>query len=303
MTNELWGIDLGGTKMEGIVLESIENPRILARHRADTEAHLGSEAVLRNIAALVARLSGDLGGRKPSSIGFAHPGVVDPKTSLLKNCNARCLEGTPFKSDLESILKTTIHTANDANCFALAEALLGAGKGAPCVFGVIMGTGVGGGLVFEGKARYGCQGIAGEWGHNVLDPSGDSCYCGKSGCVEQFISGTALQRFYEGLSGTRRSMAEIVERHDSGEDSAATATIERLVDYFGRAISVLINILDPEVIVLGGGVSNVDILYTAGIEAVKANVFNDTLETRIVRNKLGDSAGMYGAAMLNIAGE
>ena len=175
---------------------------------------------------------------------------------------------------------------------------MGAGQGAKNVFGVIMGTGVGGGVVVDGRVLNGLQGIAGEWGHNVLDQQGPACYCGKSGCVEKIISGPATELFYKQRSGQERRLSEIVELHRSGKDAVATETITRLSTWFGRAITVVINILDPEMVVLGGGVSNVDELYTIGIEEAKRAVFNNRLETPIVRNKLGDSAGVFGAALL-----
>ena len=296
---KLWGIDLGGTKMEGVVLKSLENPEILCRIRRDTEAHLGHDKVIENICSLVRSMSDEI-GEKPASLGIAHPGVVDSKSGLLKNCNALCLNGHPVREELSEILNCKVVTANDANCFALAEALLGAGKGAPCVFGVILGTGVGGGLVIDGKARYGCQGVAGEWGHNVLFHDGDECYCGKRGCIEQSISGPALQRFYERRTGQKVLLKEIVDRASSGNDPDAKATMEYLVENFGRAIAMLVNILDTEVIVIGGGVSNIDLLYSEGIERAKKYVFNDSLSTKILKNKLGDSSGFYGAATLTI---
>jgi fructokinase len=175
---------------------------------------------------------------------------------------------------------------------------LGAGRGAACVFGVILGTGVGGGIVLHGQAIHGCQGIAGEWGHNVVDGSGELCYCGRRGCVETFLSGPALEAYYARLAGQRRPLAEIVARHRQGNDPHADAATQRLLTYFGRSLAQVINILDPDLVVLGGGVSNVDLLYGEGVAQVARWVFNDSLQTRIVRHQLGDSAGVFGAAML-----
>lgn len=292
-----WGIDLGGTKIEGVVLhdEDITAPR--CRLRVPTEAEQGYEHILSQIRSLVERMKSE-SGAVPRKIGFGTPGVMDPKLGVLKNSNTQCLNGKPLAQDLERVLGCSVTLTNDANCFALAEALLGAAKGAENVFGVIMGTGVGGGVVVEKKMIRGLQGIAGEWGHNVLDPQGAPCYCGKRGCVEKVFSGPALEDFFEKCAGTRLRLHEIVALHKAGKSEHATATIRHLCDSFGRAISVVINILDPEVVVLGGGVSNVDELYTWGVEAASRAVFNNRLETKIVRHQLGDSAGVFGAALL-----
>jgi predicted NBD/HSP70 family sugar kinase len=207
----------------------------------------------------------------------------------------------PFRRDLEENLGLPILTANDANCFALAETRLGAVSRylpeAEIVFGVIMGTGVGGGLVVNGKVINGRQGIGGEWGHNFLDESGGACYCGKTGCVEKVLAGPALEGFYQSLSGKWFRLPQIVEKYHTG-DPHAQATISRLLENFGRAMSVVINIVDPDVIVIGGGVGNIDLLYTDGLDAVRRYVFNDRLDTVFLKPLLGDSAGVFGAAML-----
>jgi len=204
--------------------------------------------------------------------------------------------------DLEEILGIPVKLANDANSFALAEALMGAGKDYPdaeVVFGVIMGTGVGGGLVVNKKIIGGHHGIGGEWGHNILDENGDDCYCGKKGCVEQVISGPALERFYERESGEKLSLKTILERYQAGTDVHAAATIDRLLEFYGRAISTLINVLDPGLIVIGGGVGNIDLLYTEGYERIKKYIFNNgVITTPILKPNLGDSAGVFGAALL-----
>ncbi len=291
-----WGIDLGGTKIEGVVLAAGETePR--CRIRIATEAEQGYQHIVGQIALLVAQLK-EQTGLQPAAIGVGTPGVLDPQTQTLKNSNTLCLNGQPLKADLERALGLPLELANDANCFALAEARLGAGKGAETVFGIIMGTGVGGGVVVRERVLYGCQGIAGEWGHNVLDGEGPECYCGKRGCVERFLAGPALQEYYAGLAGKRLPLAEIVHRYQQGSDPHAAATVQRMIAYFGKAIAYLINILDPHVIVLGGGVSNVDLLYSEGVQAARPYVFNNRLETRVAKNQLGDSAGVFGAAML-----
>lgn len=295
-----WGIDLGGTKIEGAVVPSASDTEVLCRLRVDTEADQGYEHIVDQVGVLVERME-EVAGPRPSRIGIGHPGVVDPTTQLLKNSNTQCMNGKPIKADLERKLGVKVEMMNDANCFALAEALLGAGKGGSVVFGVIMGTGVGGGIVIDGKALYGAQGIAGEWGHNVLDPEGPQCYCGKRGCVETLLSGPSLQRYYSEKWGEHVSMPEIMRRYERGGDPHAIETVDRLVTNFGKAIAYIINILDPHYVVLGGGLSNIPLLYTRGIEEAAKSVFNNRFETKIVKHKLGDSAGVFGAAMLTVS--
>lgn len=294
----LWGIDLGGTKIEGVVLPG-EQPRPVCRLRIDTEAHLGYERILDNIAGLVGHMA-DVTGLRPESVGLGTPGISDPASGRMKNSNTTVLKGRPLRDDLQYLLGVPVAMANDANCFALAEARFGAARGAESVFGVIMGTGVGGGVVLGGHVHAGAQGIAGEWGHNLLEPGGAACYCGRIGCVETVLSGPALERYYESKGGNATRLPEIVRRAREGTDMAATLTVERLIDFFGRALGVVVNILDPEVIVLGGGVGNVDELYSAGVESLARYVFNDSLTTRVVRPQLGDSAGVFGAALLTV---
>jgi predicted NBD/HSP70 family sugar kinase len=208
----------------------------------------------------------------------------------------------PFKSDLESLIGVPVAIANDANCFALAEATLGAVPqalpDANTAFGVILGTGVGGGVVVDGRVLNGSQGIAGEWGHNYLDASGGACYCGRTGCVETVISGTGLEKFYKENSGKAKALKEIVELAKNKSDRVAIKTIDRLHHYFGKAMAPIVNILDPDAIVLGGGVGNIDSLYDIGVAEVEKYVFNDRMDTLFLKPILGDSAGVYGAAML-----
>ena len=297
MTAHYWGVDLGGTKIEGAVLTSTSTPDPRCRIRIDTEAEKGYAHIIDQIRLLVNRMHEETGTR-PEAIGIGTPGVLDPRTQTLKNSNTVCLNGQPLRQDLEEALGTRVVLANDANCFALAEARLGAGQGAETVFGIIMGTGVGGGVVVQERALYGGQGIAGEWGHNILDPEGPECYCGKNGCVETFLAGPFLENYYTSISNQRRSLPEIVRRHALGSDPYAEATVQRLITCFGKALAVVINILDPHIVVLGGGVSNIDLLYAEGVKEIERYVFNDRLETRIVKHQLGDSAGVFGAAML-----
>jgi predicted NBD/HSP70 family sugar kinase len=297
----VWGIDLGGTKIEAAVLESRENPTVLARQRVPTEADKGYEHIIGQVGRLVEQLHTSC-GIEPKRIGIGHPGTLDPHTGHIKNANTTALNGKPFDKDLAAHLGIPVRLANDANCFAVAEAGMGAAHDlkphAEVVFGVIMGTGVGGGVVVRGQVLNGHQGIAGEWGHNFLDASGGKCYCGQIGCVETVISGPALQRHYLSLTGRSLLMKDIVAADLRGDDPAATATIRRLVEYFGKAMSVVINILDPEVIVLGGGLGNTEKLYTEGVAEVRKYVFNTRLDTIFTPPKLGDSAGVFGAALL-----
>ena len=292
-----WGIDLGGTKIEGVVLSTTESAEPVCRLRVPTEREGGYEHVRRNIVGLVERMALEV-GEGPRAVGFGTPGVIDPATHMLKNSNTTCLVGQPLLRDFAADLGCRVELANDANCFTLAEARPGAGRGAATVFGIILGTGVGGGVVIDGRVLHGGQGIGGEWGHIVLDPTGSQCYCGRRGCVETFLSGPHLETFYAQRSGTSLPLAHIAKRAIAGQDVAAVETIDRLVTWFGRGVATVINILDPHVVVLGGGVSNIDALYTRGVEALAPWVFNDTVQTRIVRNELGDSAGVFGAAML-----
>ena len=297
----LWGIDLGGTKIEGVILEERENPKVLKRLRVPTEAFHGYEHILEQIGKIVEVLMAET-GLKPSCLGIGTPGTLDPGTKTMKNCNLTCLNGQTLKKDLEKYLSLPIRMANDANCFAVAEANMGIVNDvmphAKVVYGVIMGTGVGGGLVVNGEVLNGRQGITGEWGHNFLDDSGGSCYCGKVGCVETIISGPALEKYYKSITGVKMSLEDIVDKYHDADDKAAKETVQRLLKYFGKAMANVINILDPDAIVLGGGLGNINLLYTYGVSEVEKHVFNDRLDTVFLKPKLGDSAGVFGAALL-----
>ncbi len=308
-----WGVDLGGTKIEGVVLSAtggaaLPADAVLVRQRIDTEANRGYDHILDQITRLIDRLKAET-GLTPDRIGFGTPGTNNPATQTMKNCNTTVLNGKPLKQDLIRRLGVPVSVANDANCFALAEATLGIVPDEvpdyQTVFGVIMGTGVGGGIVVRPRpdsrpfVLNGLQGIGGEWGHNILEENGYPCYCGKRGCTEQVISGPALQRYYNQISGEERSLKVIMERHRGGQDPFARQTVDRLLEYFGRGIATIINVLDPDAIVLGGGVGNIDLLYTEGVERAKKYVFNSgEVRTKFLKPKLGDSAGVFGAAML-----
>jgi fructokinase len=294
----LWGIDLGGTKIEGVVIGSIDPLEVVCRLRIPTQAEQGYAHIVERISLLISEMERESGLTRPALIGLGTPGTADPETGLMKNCNTTCLNGKALPADMRRALQTGVAVANDANCFALAETLLGTGKGFPSVFGVILGTGVGGGIVIDGKVIAGCQGIAGEWGHMTLEPNGLPCYCGRRGCVETVLSGPALERFYAERSGTPKTLRDIVAAARSGSDAQAAATIDRLCITFGEAASQVVNLLDPHAIILGGGVGRVDELYTRGVEELAQNVFNDRLLTKVLRPELGDSAGVFGAALL-----
>lgn len=288
------GIDLGGTKTEGVVMD--ERGQIRARERRPTPVAAGYAAILAGIRDLVFALERSAG--EACTIGIGTPGAISTRTGTLKNSNTTVLNGKPLHEDLERLLARPVRIANDANCFALSEARDGAGRGQPVVFGVIMGTGVGGGIVVHGQLIEGLQHIAGEWGHNVLETDGPPCYCGKCGCVETLISGPGLARDYVAHGAHPALTAHDIVAQAAAGDATAEAAVQRFLDRFGRALSVVINILDPHVVVLGGGLSNIDRLYTDGRAAVARHVFNDELRTHILRNVHGDSSGVRGAAQL-----
>jgi len=288
------GIDLGGTKIEGILLD--QQNQVLERIRVPTQQENGYEAILSRIVTLIK----DIQSRsdQAASIGICTPGAIESTEGVLKNSNTVCLNGKPLKDDLESALDCSIEMENDANCFALAEAALGAAKGYSTVFGVIMGSGVGGGIVFSQRIHRGRLFIAGEWGHITLHPNGLNCYCGRQGCVEKYISGTALEKRWNELDGENLTLDQIVSKFDPLPDDRYRKWKTEFLDNFGRALATVINIVDPDAIVLGGGVSNIPFLYNEGSKIVQNNIFSDFSDTPILPNQLGDSAGVFGAALL-----
>ncbi len=287
------GIDLGGTKIEVAVLDSQDN--IIFRERLLTEAHLGSDHIFNQIHTLYGKALISI-QNKTHTLGLGTPGSISKNTHLLKNSNTLCLNRLPLQALLEDKLVHDIIIENDANCFALAEALMGAGKGYPSVFGIIMGTGCGGGIVFDGKIRQGPQNIAGEWGHMVIDPQGEACYCGANGCVESFISGGGLEKRIKNKTGIIISAVDFF--NPLLKDESLRNIKQDFYARFGQALANLINILDPDIVVLGGGLSNEESLYKEGVNEVYARIFNDVPSTPIVKNKLGDSAGVIGAALI-----
>jgi len=283
------GIDLGGTKTEGIILN--DNLEPIERKRIPTPQN-DYNAILNSVVDLVNDLKTKT---NDSPIGICTPGAISKKTGLIKNSNTQCLIGMPLKEDLEKALGKKVSMENDANCFAMAEAKMGAAKDYDVVFGVIMGTGVGGGIVINKKIHHGRTNIAGEWGHHTLHQNGNKCYCGKNGCVETYISGPALEKRWNELTGKKDLLPQIIQNLD---DDKALQWKNEFLHNFGTALANVIDILDPDAIVLGGGVSNVSFLYDEGKKAVYDSVFSDLVDTPILKNQLGDSAGVFGASLL-----
>ena len=285
------GIDLGGTKTEGILLD--EKFEIVERKRLPTNQQEGYSSIIN----LIKNLVDDLKQKTDDSvsIGICTPGALSKQSGVIKNSNTQCLIGKDIKNDLENVLKQKVSIENDANCFTLAESKLGSAKNFDMVFGVIMGTGVGGGIVIKQQIHNGRTNIAGEWGHHCIKPEGNSCYCGKSGCVETYLSGPALEKGWNDLSGKRQTISEILQNSD---ESMFTTWKNELLENFALALGNVIDILDPDAIVLGGGLSNIPFLYDEGQSYVHQQVFTDQIDTPILKNKLGDSAGVFGACMI-----
>ena len=292
------GIDLGGSKIEVAALD--REGAIRLRRRVPTPAG-DYAATIAALKQLVESSEAELGIR--ASIGIAIPGAISPATGLVKNANSTCLIGRPFDRDVAAALGRPVRSANDANCFALSEARDGAAQGARLVFGVILGTGVGGGIVVDGKVLTGANAIAGEWGHSPLpwprdaERPGPACYCGKHGCIEAFLSGPSLARDHRAASGEALDPAAIAARATAG-DAAASASLARYVYRLARGLATVINLLDPDIIVLGGGLGQICALYRAVPERWGAYIFSDAVATRLRPPRWGDSSGVRGAAWL-----
>jgi fructokinase len=284
------GVDLGGTKTEIIVLD--ENLNVIERKRVPTPQNNYDE-IIHTIINLVSDVSQSI---SDFSLGVCCPGAISKQTGVIKNSNTQCLIGKSLKEDLENKLEKNISIENDANCFTIAESKLGAGIGFDLVFGVIMGTGVGGGIVIDNTLHSGRTNIAGEWGHHTLHQNGNSCYCGKNGCVETYISGPSLEKRWNQLTGLTQTMPEIIENFDN---SIGKQWKNEFLENFGHGLANVIDILDPDAIILGGGLSNIDFLYHEGKESIYSKVFSDMIETPILKNNLGDSSGVFGAALLD----
>jgi fructokinase len=283
------GVDLGGTKTEAILLD--ENFSVIERKRISTPQN-DYQKILDSISSLVLDISKNV---SDFSLGVCAPGAISRQTGLIKNSNTQCLIGKSLKEDLENKLGKKISVENDANCFTMAEATLGAGIDFDLIFGVILGTGVGGGIVINKKLHSGRTNIGGEWGHHTLHRNGNPCYCGKRGCVETYISGPALENHWKKLSGKSQSLKEILPGIDNEHGKKWK---DEFLENFGYGLANVIDILDPDAIILGGGLSNIDFLYTEGKESVYGKVFSDLVDTPILKNELGDSAGVFGACML-----
>ena len=292
------GIDLGGTKIEGLALAA--DGRELVRRRILTPRG-DYERTLEQVAALVRDIEREISDK--GTVGVGIPGTISPATGLVKNANSTWLNGRPLGDDLPRLLDRPVRFANDANCFALSEAVDGAAAGASAVFGVIVGTGTGGGVVVDRRVIVGANAIAGEWGHNPMpEVPEDSaprprCYCGRDGCVETYFSGPGLERDFLEAAGRRLAAPEIADSAAAG-DAAAVACLDRYVDRMARALATVINVLDPDVVVLGGGLSNIDAFYDAVPARWPRYIFSDRVATRLVRAKHGDSSGVRGAAWL-----
>jgi fructokinase len=292
------GIDLGGTKIEGIALA--DDGRVLQRRRIPAPRDRYDDSIAA-ITGLVEQLERETQAR--GTVGVGIPGAVSPATGLIKNANSTWLIGRPLAADLSRALARPVRLANDANCFALSEATDGAGAGVGVVFGVIIGTGTGGGVVVDGKVLEGRNAIAGEWGHNPMPAPADderpgaACYCGRAGCIETFLCGPALSRDYRRAGGAELPAIEIAQRAGQGEPLAETV-LARYEERLARAVATVINVLDPGVIVLGGGVSNIERLYTNVPALWSPYIVSDAVETRLVRAVHGDASGVRGAAWL-----
>ncbi len=292
------GIDLGGTKIEIAALDADGSVALRERHASPVGDYAKTVHAIRDlVAAAEAKID------RRCSVGIGIPGTISPATGLVKNANSTWLNGKPLDRDVAQAIGREVRTANDANCFALSEATDGAGKGRHVVFGVILGTGVGGGIVVGGRVLTGPNAVAGEWGHNPLpwaeasETPGPTCYCGKTGCVETWLSGPALSKAFSQTSGRKVGADELVALAAAGDPHAQTllAAYERRL---AKSFAHLINILDPDVIVLGGGLSNIDRLYTNVPPLLAQHAFSDTIATPIVKNRWGDSSGVRGAAWL-----
>lgn len=290
------GIDLGGTKIEGVILD--EQNRQLFRERIPTEQENGYQHILHNIEKLYRRMTGQIQARS-HTFGIGTPGALSPRTGLLRNSNTQCLNDKPLAADLEKLLQRPVAIQNDANCFAMAEAISGAASGYDLVFGVIMGTGCGGGIVYKQQVLTGRHAIAGEWGHTSIDPAGPQCWCGNRGCVETFISGGGLEKLYLHQTGEHKTFKQLAQAYKEG-DELLQPFMQEFFHNFGRAMANLIDILDPDIVVLGGGLSNFRPLYREGVAQIGGMLFCDYFETPVVKNKLGDSAGVLGAAFIGI---
>lgn len=294
-----WGIDISSNKIEGVIIDEANPSNVLCRMRIPTGRFCGYDHIIDQTQLLVGKLEEAAGIKRPSEIGICTPGIIHPSTRILKTSSTLCLNGHHIERDLSAALNTQVILSNDANCFALGEALFGTARTYNTVIGIIIDTGVGTGIVIQKRLLQGLHGIAGEWGHNTMYGEEVPCHCGKKGCNEMVFSEPALEHFYENITGIERSLPEIHKCAKQGE-AAALKTLERLQEKFAEAIANLINILDPEAIIIGGSVGNINLLYAESTRSkISPYICNKELKTLFLKPALGDSAGAFGAAMLN----
>ncbi len=291
------GIDLGGTKTESLLLNPEGLPML--RSRQQTPRDRGYQAILDRVCAMIDEAARHVPPHGACTVGVGIPGSIDAATGLVHNANTTCLIGKPLQQDLEKRLGRAVGIENDANCFTLAECRQGAGRGYGRVFGVIMGTGCGGGIYCSGGIITGLNGIAGEWGHCSIDPDGAPCYCGNKGCIETKISGGGVEKIFYERFARALSMRDIVQGYRDS-DPACALVFAGFLDDFGRALGGLISMLDPDAVILGGGLSHIDELYSLGVEKVRRYAFHRGIRTPLLRNELGDSAGVFGAAWIGL---
>jgi len=293
------GIDLGGTKTESILFDDKDN--IVHRERVPTPSQTSDDYnnIIDTVSGLIADTTNHIPKSTEYTIGIGIPGIIDRKTHLVQNANTTSMIDRPFQKDLENRIGREIGIDNDVNCFTLAESLKGAGKGHKVVFGIIIGTGCGGGICIDGRIHKGKHGIAGEWGHFSVDPNGPLCFCGNRGCIETQISGTGVSNAFYRKYKKKLTVEEIVEGYQNN-DKPCMEIMNQFFEDFGRAVGGMISILDPDIVVLGGGLSNITALYDKGIKLSRQYAYHPSIETPIVKNKLGDSAGVFGAAWIGV---
>lgn len=301
MTPYQIGIDLGGTKTEAVLLD--QSGGELFRKREATPRQMPDPdtyaAIIETVSGLIKETAREVPTGQAYTIGVGIPGIIDAETQKVQNANTTSLIGRPFKAELEQRLGRSIAMENDANCFTLAECLKGAGRGRRVVVGVIMGTGCGGGICINGQIHNGLHGIAGEWGHFPINPEGAVCFCGNRGCIETLISGTGVERQHKAHCGSSLSMKAITQGYRNG-DPECVETFTRFLDDFSRCLGGMVSFLDPDAVVLGGGLSNIDELYTLGRKHMHGYAYHPHADTPILKHQLGDSAGVYGAAWIGV---
>ncbi len=293
------GVDLGGTKIEAILLDAEGGEGDRRRTHTPRDTGADYDRILRSVHSLITEMAKGVPAGQEYTVGIGVPGALDLENDQVVNANTVCLKGRPFRRDMEALVGRPVGVENDANCFALAESQWGAATDHRFVFGIIMGTGCGGGICIDGRIHRGRNGLAGEWGHFSVDPQGLECFCGNRGCVETKLSGTGLSRSFYARYAQDMTAQQILEGYRQG-DPRCRAHIEQFLDDFGRCVGGLISTIDPDIVVLGGGLSNVEELYDVGVEKVRRCTFRRNITTPILKNRLGDSAGVLGAALIGV---